>query len=109
MGFENVKGMSEEEKTMIKNIIQIAELYLDEKVNRFKKVDRDLLKDLTMKVNAILKEIKSDNITKTNRFIKACVIFVGRKVGLKPNQRKMKCCERNLVEKKNTTINEINT
>ena len=72
---------------MIKNIIQIAEHNLDEEVNGFKKVDRNLLKDWTMKVNAILKEVKSDNITKTSRFIKACVTFVGRKVGLKSNQR----------------------
>ena len=41
-----------------------------------------------MKVNAFLTEIKSDNITETNRFIRACVIFVGKKVALKPNQRR---------------------
>ena len=40
-----------------------------------------------MKVNAILKEIKSGNITGTKRLIKACAIFAGKKVGLKPNQR----------------------
>ena len=41
-----------------------------------------------MKVNAFLTEIKSDKITETNRLIRACVIFVGKKVGLKPNQRR---------------------
>ena len=41
-----------------------------------------------MKINAILKEIKSGNITETNRLIRACAIFVGRKVGLKPKQRR---------------------
>ena len=40
-----------------------------------------------MKVNAVLREIKSDNITKTNRLTKACVIFVGRKVCVKPKER----------------------
>ena len=40
-----------------------------------------------MNVNVILKEVKSDNLTETNRLIKACDIFVGRKVGLKSNQR----------------------
>ena len=39
-----------------------------------------------MEKNAILKEIKSDYITETNRLIRACVIFVGRKVSLKPTQ-----------------------
>ena len=58
LSFENVEGRSEEEKIMIKNIIEIAEHNLEEEVNGFKKVDRNLLKDWTMKVNAILKEIK---------------------------------------------------
>ena len=71
---------------MIKSIIEIAERNLEEEVNGFKKVDRNLLKDWTMKINAILKGIKSENITETNRLIRACAIFVGRKVGLKPNQ-----------------------
>ena len=50
---------------MIKNIIEIVEHNLDEEVNGFKEVERNLLEDWTMKVNAILKEIKSDNITET--------------------------------------------
>ena len=41
-----------------------------------------------MKVNAFLTEIISDNVTETNRLTRACVIFVGKKVGLKPNQRR---------------------
>ena len=57
-------------------------------VTRIKKVDRNLLKGWTMKVNAFLTEIKSDNITKTNILIRACVIFVGKKVGLKPYQKR---------------------
>ena len=47
---------------MIKNIIEIAEHNLHDEVNGFKKVDRNLLNDWTMKVNAVLKEIKPDNI-----------------------------------------------
>ena len=83
---ENVEGRSEEEKIMIKNIIEIAEHNLEEEVNGFKKVDRNLLKDWTMKTNAILKGIKSENITEINRLIRVCAIFVGRKVGLKAKQ-----------------------
>ena len=74
---------------MMKNMIEIADHSLDEEVSEFKKVDRNLLKDWTMKVNAIMKEIKSGNFTETNRLVKACVIFVGRKVDLKPNQRRV--------------------
>ena len=66
LSFENVGEMSEEEKIMIKNIPGLAEHNLDEEVNGFKKVDRNLLKDWTMKVNVILEEIKPDHITETN-------------------------------------------
>ena len=88
MSFENVEGRSEEEKIMIKNIIEIDEDNLEEEVNGFKKVDKNLLKDWTMKINAILKGTKSENITETNRLIRASAIYVGRKVGLKPKQRR---------------------
>ena len=85
---KNVEEISEEKKMMMKNMIEIADHSLDEEVSEFKKVDRNLLKDWTMKVNAILKRIKSENITETNKLIGACAIFMGRKVGLKPNQRR---------------------
>ena len=73
---------------MIKNIIEIDEDNLEEEVNGFKKVDKNLLKDWTMKINAILKGTKSENITEINRLIRASAIYVGRKVGLKPKQRR---------------------
>ena len=57
-------------------------------LNRVKKVDRNLLKDWQMKVNAFLTEVKSDYIIETNKLIRACFIFLGKKVGLKPNQRR---------------------
>ena len=41
-----------------------------------------------MKANAFLMKTKSDNIMETYRLIRACVIFMGEKVGLKPNQRR---------------------
>ena len=96
---ENLEGMSEVRKMMIKNITEMAEHGLYEEVNGFKKVDKNLLKDWAIKVNHVLKEIKSVNMTETNRLIRACVIFVGTKVGLKPNQRKK------MQLKKNTTAN----
>ena len=55
LSFENAEGMTEEEKIMIKNIIEIAEHNLDEEVNEFKKVERNLLRGWSMKVNDILK------------------------------------------------------
>ena len=52
-----------------------------------------------MKVNAILKEIKSDNISENTRLIEARVIYVGRKVDLKPNQRRGNAVKKNPVGK----------
>ena len=73
---------------MIKNITEMAEHDLDDEVNGFKNVDRNLVKVWAMKVNRVLKEIKSVNMTDTNRLIRACVIFLGRKLGLKSKQRR---------------------
>ena len=66
LSFGNVEGMSEQNKTMIKNIIEIAQHNLDEKMNGLQREDTNLLKDCTIKVNATLKEIKSD-ITGINK------------------------------------------
>ena len=86
----NVEGRSEEEKIMIKNIIEISEHNLGEGVNGFKKVDFTLefTQRLDNEINAIQKGIKSENITESNRLIRACAIFVGIKVGIKPNQKR---------------------
>ena len=62
LSFGNKEGISEEKKTMIKNIIQITEHNLDEEVTGF-----DLLKDWTIKVNAILKEVKSNDVARTKK------------------------------------------
>ena len=40
---------------MIKDFIEITKRNLVEEVNKFKKVDRNLVKDWSKKVNAILK------------------------------------------------------
>ena len=43
LSFENVEWMSEEEKILIKNIIEIAEHNLNDEVNGFKKVGTNFL------------------------------------------------------------------
>ena len=44
LSFENAEKISEEEKIMIKSIIEIAVYNVDGNVNRFKKVDGNLSK-----------------------------------------------------------------
>ena len=60
--------MSKNEKIMIKNNF--------------------IQKNWARKINAKLKKMKSENITRTNKSIKAWEIFVERKAGLKSNQRR---------------------
>ena len=55
LSFENVEEISDEEKIIIKNIIEINQGNLDEKINGFKRVDRNFLKNWTTKTNAFLK------------------------------------------------------
>ena len=68
--------------------------------------DRNLRKNWTSKVNAILKEIQSGNITKTNRSM--CHIC-GKKSSWQTIPKKRKCFETTLAEKKNTVINTRTT
>ena len=56
MSFENADRMSEEEKIMVKNIIEIAEQNMYKKVNGFKRVNRNSLEDWITKLNANLKD-----------------------------------------------------
>ena len=63
LSFQDLERMNEKEEIMIKSTLEISDHNLDEEVYGFKKVYRNLLNKWTMKVNAILKEIKSDNIT----------------------------------------------
>ena len=79
LSFENVEGMSEEEKTNIKSITEVAEYNLDEEVNGFKKVHRNLLIHWTVKPNVFLKEVNSGSISESDILFKACVIFARKK------------------------------
>ena len=52
-------------------------------------MDLNLLKDRKGKVNAILKEIKSENITGTNRFNLGMIHLYGRKSRPQTKEEKM--------------------
>ena len=46
-------------------------------------MDRNVLNDWTKKVNETLKEIRTENITDTNKLINAVSVYIARKAGLK--------------------------
>ena len=60
-----------------------------------------------MKVNAFLTEIKSDYIIETNKLIRACFIFVGKKSRPQTKPKKRKCSKSTMVEvRKNKTVSK---
>ena len=74
---------SEEVKNMIKEIVEIMKNGQKSNVKGWKKVDRNVLNEWTKKVNETLKEIRTENITDTNKLINAVSVYIARKVGLK--------------------------
>ena len=73
----------EEVKNMIKEIVEIMKNGQKSNVKGWKKVDRNVSNDWSKKVNETLKEIRTENITDTNKLINAVSVYIARKVGLK--------------------------
>ena len=76
---------TEEEK---KNLNRLLEVMREQKhgyVCDFKKVDRWKLQQETAKVNRVLKYVKTNNITETNKLIKGVSIVVAENLGTKVN------------------------
>ena len=53
----------------------------------FKKVDQRKLRDVTKKVNAVIKHIKIDVVTETNKTAMALALWVARVVGVKKDKK----------------------
>ena len=49
----------------------------------FKKVDERNLRDGTKKVNAVIRHIKTDDVTQTNKLAMAAALWVTKEVGVK--------------------------
>ena len=81
--------MNDEERQMIKDIVEIMRSGQVWNGVGFKKVDRKVLADWTKNVNRVVSEIQTTNITDTNNLIIATAIYIARQVGLK-----MDGCER---------------
>ena len=63
------------------------------------KADRCVLAEWSRKINLILKHIRTENITGTNKLIKAVIVYVGKRLALKLVEVKRKR-NRNPGEKK---------
>ena len=74
---------NDEERQVIKDILEIIRSGQVWNGAGFKRVERKVLAEWTKKVNRVVSEIQSTNITDTNKLINATAIYVARQVGLK--------------------------
>ena len=80
---ERYEELSEDEKEIVDRIIEIMKAEEDYSVLPFKKVDRLKINEITAKVNKLVARIQTDNITDTNKLLKAVRSVVAEKIGLK--------------------------
>ncbi|CAB3978868.1 Hypothetical predicted protein [Paramuricea clavata] len=80
---EGYGELSKDEKEIVDRIIEIMKGEEDYKVFTFKKVDRCKINEITAKVNKLVARIRTDNITDTNKLLKAVRSVVAEKIGLK--------------------------
>ena len=65
----------------------------DDRSCNLKKVDRMKVLEETRRVNNVLKYIKTNNITETNRLLKAVGLYVKERLGMKSKTRERKNAE----------------
>ena len=75
--------MRNDEKQMIQDILEIMRSGQVWYGSGFKRVDRNMLTEWTKKVNRVVSEILTSNITDTNKLINATAIYIARQVGIK--------------------------
>ena len=74
---------NDEGRQMIKDILEIMRSGQASIGAGFKCVDRNVLAEWTEKVNRVVSDIQTTNITDTNILINATAIYIGREIGLK--------------------------
>ena len=75
---------------MIRDILDVMKDNCRIELRGFNKIDRCAFAEWSRRVNCASKHIKTENITDTNNLIKAVIVFVGKKVGLKACRSKNK-------------------
>ena len=68
-----------QEKTAIQAILDLMNDNSEEELTGFNKVDRCVLSDWSMKINCILKHIRTEYIVDKNILIKTLRVYVGKK------------------------------
>ena len=87
MASANILELSDHDRELLQEIKSTKENDLDTELQRFKKLDRSVLREHVQNVNRVLGNIATDNITAKNNLVKACALLIGRKLGLKPSRK----------------------
>ena len=80
----------EQERCMMDEIVGIMKSGRRWDTRGLKKVNRNIFSEWSSKVNRVLVNIKTDNITDTNKLIYAVAQYVSKKVGLRVMGRNVK-------------------
>ena len=84
------ENLGEEEESMMQGILDFMKDNSRIKLRGFNKIDKRVFVKWSMQINCTLKHIRTENITDTNILIKAVIIYVGKKSGLKACRSKNK-------------------
>ena len=80
---EGYGELSKDEKEIVDRIIEIMKGEDDYEVFTFKRVEKCKINEITAKVNKLVARIQTDNITDTNKLLKAVRSVVAEKIRLK--------------------------
>ena len=79
---------NEQDRSMIEEIVQLMRSEKIYNTRALKQVNRTILSEWVGKVNKIIGQIRTENLTETNRLIGAVALYVSHKVGLKTGKQK---------------------
>ena len=74
----DIENLTEEENTMIQDILDLMKDNSRIELRGFNKTDRCVLAKWSRKINCILKHIRTENITDTDILIKEVIVCVGK-------------------------------
>ena len=82
---EEGEELDQEERYSLVRINHIIDEKLSSKFAGFKKIERSVLREVR-KVNRVLSEMRTENLSGTNTLFKACSIYIGGAIRLKAVQ-----------------------
>ena len=79
--------ITDEERLIINELKALMINNETEEYLTFKKVDQRKLRDVTMKVNVVIRHIETDDVTQTKKLAMAAALWITKEVGVKKGKR----------------------